>query len=331
MVFIYLLSMLLSLGAATLSADSTPSTDVTEPSDNAETTNQANDKPTLSPDQIGQFKNQLEQWRTDHLKKMTPQQLQITANVAYVLFANTLCDLATRMYLPALVQCTQKIQAKLQGYQDATQEFALLKALTDKLDSINNNRHMTMLTLQEANNYVNDNEQKQLLEPVIPALQSLRSNGQELLRMHADNTKEDVNNYMITAAESLDNIIQTLHTATNMLKNPQELKNALPDILPNNEELAKIDVANRVAQGVANCGWENIMVAQNTMNHIVQLLRTAQLTYGSYYYEIYNYMKESSDEDTYQTQMFNEKGLIPAEYRSTLLPVPQEVAQQFSL
>ena len=322
MLIVYLLSILLSLGANALAADS---------SENSPPTNQPENNAILSPEQLAQFQKQISQWRTDHLTPMAPQQLQIIANIAYLLYANILCDLSTRTYLPALVFCAQKIQEKLQAGQDSTQELALLKTLTDKLQVISNKRSIIGRTLQETNNYINSNAQNQLFQQIMPALQSLQLYSQQLLLMYANNAQQEIDDYMTATAETLNNIVQSLNSAATMFKKPQELKNLLPDVLPNNQELAKIEVATKVAQGIATCGWENITIAQNTMQYLTQLLRVAQIAYGSYYQATYNYMKTRDGNRQYTTHMFDEKGLLPAEYRKTPLPAPQELAQQFSM
>ncbi|MGB8366831.1 MAG: hypothetical protein WCD44_00580, partial [Candidatus Babeliales bacterium] len=291
---------------------------------------QSSPRQLLSSDQREQLEKQIKQWTEDYLSQLEPQQLQLMANITYLLFANTLCEQIIRIYSPALVLSTQKIQEKLGLGQDPMQEMALLKVLTEKLQPLSNKRGTFNQALQETNNYLNNNKQTQLVQEISPALQALQVNSQQLLQIYANNVQSEINNYMTTAAESLTNVVKTLNTAINLFQQPEELSTMLPDTLPSNQELAKLEVVNKVAQGLTACGWDNLVIAQNTGQYLTQLLRISQLFYGSYYYEVYNYIKTKDGNMTYQTQMFDEKGLIPTEYRTTPLPSPQEVVEELS-
>ena len=66
------------------------------------------------------------------------------------------------------------------------------------------------------------------------------------------------------------------------------------------------------------------------MNCLTQLLKVARVVYGTYYQAAYTYMRTKNNNPQYHTHMFDIKGVLPAEYRTTPLPAPQELAQQFS-
>jgi len=66
------------------------------------------------------------------------------------------------------------------------------------------------------------------------------------------------------------------------------------------------------------------------VNYLTRLLKVAQIVYGAYYQTAYTYMKTKNNDSQYHTHMFDVKKLLPAEYRTTPLPTPQELAQQFT-
>jgi len=312
-----LLSVLISLCASPILANSP--------------NNPSHSSTIFSPEQITLLENQVTQWGTDYLSTMTPQQLQIVTNMVYLLYINTLFDLSTRIYLPSLVLCTQKIQKKLQTYDDTTQELALVKVLADKLQSISHTSRMITHKIQVVSHYVDTNAQNEKFQSVISATQDLQLHGQQLLQIYVNKYKQEINECMTTNTQALENIVQCLRSATDMYKKPAELNNLLPDVVTKNKELVKIEIAtSNIAHEITACGWESIAISQNAMNYLTQLLKVAQIMYGAYYQVTYAYMKTQNNNFQYHTHMFDVKGLLPAEYRTTPLPSPQELAQQFS-
>ena len=311
----YFLSLLISFCTGTISANSPDSS----PHNSA----------ILSRGQITHLEKQATQWGTDYLAAMTPQQLQIITNMAYLLYVNILFDLSTRTYVPALLACTQKIQKKLQTNEDTTQELALAKTLAEKLQSIVRTRNVVTHKIQVASHYIDTNAQNEKFQSIISATQALQLHGQQLLCIYANNYKQEINECMTTNAKALDNIVQFLHSAADMYKKPDELNNLLPNVVSENKELVKIEIASNIAYEVTARGWESIAVSQNTMNCLTQLLKVARIVYGTYYQAAYTYMKTKNNNPQYRTHMFDVKGVLPAEYRSTPLPAPQELVQQF--
>ena len=316
MFIFYLLGVLISFCTGTISADSPG--------------NPSHNSTIFSPEQVTLLEKQITLWSTDYLTTMTPQQLQIITNLSYLFYVNALFDFFTQTYVPALVLCTQKIQKKLQTYEDTTQELALAKVLTEKLQSIARTRSLIIHTIQVANNYIETNAQNQKFQLVISAAQALQLHGQQLFCIYANNYKQEINECMTTNAKALENIVQFLHAAADMYKKPDELNNLLPNVVAKNKELVKIEIASNIAHEIRTRGWESIAVSQNTMNYLTQLLQVARIMYGTYYQAAYTYMKTKNNNSQYHTYMFDAKKVLPAEYRTTPLPTPQELAQQFS-
>jgi len=65
------------------------------------------------------------------------------------------------------------------------------------------------------------------------------------------------------------------------------------------------------------------------VNYLTRLLKVVRIVCGAYYQTANTCMKTKNNDSQCHTHMFDVKELLPVEYRTTPLPSPQKLAQQF--
>ena len=84
--------------------------------------------------------NALQSWQTTYLNKMTPQELQFTANFLYISYAIALVESKIRQFSTPLLRLNQSIRLNIATYKDTTDDLAMLKTLLDRLSYVTSAR-----------------------------------------------------------------------------------------------------------------------------------------------------------------------------------------------
>ena len=71
---------------------------------------------------------------------MDAQQLQITANILYLLYANALVDTKMQQFYTALSRLTQTVRSNMAHIANPNNELATLKTVTERLSLISGTR-----------------------------------------------------------------------------------------------------------------------------------------------------------------------------------------------
>ena len=273
--------------------------------------------------------NQISQWIDQHISKMTPEQVQLTANFAYLLYAGALFECAVRTHIPAITTSTTMFTQKLYVNQDALYELAITQALIANLKVAAYGRQLMYETLDQAYQYLDTHEQDEEMQNVLLALESLQLHGQNILRLHAHDKTETINQDISNLCNTLKELKQFLPIATDICKN---LLNdmLLSDIDDNNKTLVKIDKLSNIAQKITQQNSHTICAANRFETHITQLANTGKDLYAAYYQAIYQYMQTNNIDTQYQFLMFYPKGIIIPEFRTKILDSPKQLTDNVS-
>ncbi len=273
--------------------------------------------------------NQVSQWIDEHISQMTPAQVQLTANFSYLLYACALLECAVRIRIPAITKSTNMFTQKLYVNQDALYELAITKALIANLKKTTYGRQLMYETLEQANLYLDAHEEGEDIQHVALALESLQIHGQNILRLHAHNKTDTINQDIAHLRNTLEELKQFLPVAAGICKGLQN--DILPsDIENNNESLVKIDTLSHLALQITQQNTHTIRAADRFEAHLTQLTNAGKDLCAAYYQAIYQYMQTHNIDTQYQFLIFCPKGTITPEFRTKILDSPKQLADNIS-
>ncbi len=129
--------------------------------------------------QTSDVHNEVSEWIDQHVSHMTPEQVQLTANFAYLLYTCALLECTVRTRIPAITATITLFTQKLRSNQDTIYELAIAKALIANLKKTAYGRQLMYKTLEQADLYLDTNKHDEKIQHVVIALESLGTRGRQ--------------------------------------------------------------------------------------------------------------------------------------------------------
>ncbi len=255
-------------------------------------------------------------WKTSFLDQMTPQELQITANIMYLLYANSVIESKIRQFMTPIARLQQSIRTSINEYRNPAEDLATLKTLIDRLSYVIGTRTVYAKTLATGLAIYGKNPIR-IIEDTILALQQ---DAQIRLRAWADEKASATANLLGDCSAHITECMQPLHDICKLHKGlsegllPMELSAedaanksllVLSLILANNQEMLKIN--------------ESMTNALNdTTDHAAQILHIGNEIYRDYYQALYTTLMSLPCDKQYTMTLFSMYDILPDEYKSAL-------------
>ena len=242
---------------------------------------------------------------------MSFQEQEIFANIVYLLYVNALLDATIDRYYAPLSHVTQQIRRNMTDFANPNDELAMAYCLLEDISAITKARLIYNTTLEECLNYYEQHK----TETLDNALQALQINAQECLQKWAHEHSEHFTKSLKKSKTILSENAQNILVASNMLKGLS--KGALPfNTTEENKRIAAINIVMKNNPIFMNHANNISNTLDETMDEAMNIIYIGVEIYRQYYEDIYAIIT-SSDQDS-ATILFDEYGLLPAEYRSSL-------------
>ncbi|HLC07408.1 MAG TPA: hypothetical protein VJJ26_04445 [Candidatus Babeliales bacterium] len=264
----------------------------------------------------------LHTWQTSYIDHMSPQELQITANLVYLLYANSIIEEKIRQFFTPIARLNRAIRVNINIYKNPAEDLATLKTLIERLSFVTSTRTIYNQTLSTCITHYNQNT----VQMIDDALEALQLDAQIKLRSWADKQADETALQLKKSSDVFNDSIQHLQGVSRLHKGMSEGKMpveipaedaesksliALSIILENNPELFTV--------------IENVTNSLNeTSDHVAQIIHAGAEIYKEYYMILYNKLMSPSFDKRYTTTLFSMYGMLPDEYKSTL-PSPDHV------
>lgn len=259
-----------------------------------------------------------QEWAFLYADKMDSEELQLTANFLYILYANALVDTEIQKYYTPLAQLSQIARINLTDTSNPNNELLQLKALAEKLSFLVKARFIYTRLLYECINHCNENQ----TDIVEKALKDLQSHASDMLYEWAEDNNEAFAKQLEKMAKAIVDCEKSLHFASGLYTG---LSNGeLPFVVEDQDKpLAIMNVILQTTPTFMNTA----NTIANALNHIdnraMATICFGTEVYKQHYQTVYNIMAQESFDKNYAITLFDAYGL-PSEHNS-LLPDAEHV------
>lgn len=274
--------------------------------------------------------NTLSTWQTTYLNKMSPQQLQFTANFLYLSCAIATVESKIRQFFIPIARLNQTIRKNISTYKNTTDDLAMLKTLVERLTYVTGARTIYIETLntcakyhEESKSHIVDVMNARLIDT---ALESIQNDAQTQLRAWSDAKNNETNEQLKKSATNMATSAHYFEQASNFYKELGEGTLSIP-IPQEHESYKSLFVLNTIL----NSNPELLAIAEdatNTLNetsqYAEQIIVAGTEIYKQYYATVYNMIMLPTFDKRYATTMFGMHDVLPNEYK-TCLPHPDKV------
>ncbi len=253
-------------------------------------------------------------WTHLYTEQMTPEDLQITANMLYCLYSNTLIDLKIQEYFSPLSELSQIVHSNLSDPMNPNNEIAQLRVLTEKIAYLTKIRFLYTKILDNCLNHYNKNH----IVIVDDALKALQLYAADSLREWADNNNQFFIEHLENSARVIAECAQSIHSASNTHKALSH--EIFPFIVDEKDKsLALINVILRSTPTFMNAAYTTMNTLNNICNDAMKTICFGAHVYKQHYQAVYEIITAESFDKKYATLLFHEQGILPEEY-IVLLP-----------
>jgi hypothetical protein len=274
--------------------------------------------------QLASFnKEHAQQWTQNIIESFNPQEIQLTVNILYLLFANAVLDTKTRLFVIPLTRLTQTIRTNIINYKTTANELSTLKTLTDRLSHVIGARAIYNQMLNVCLEYYNNNSSECMRD----AIAQLQIHGQTTLNQYAYNSNAALAQQLTRSGQALQSGVEPLQSIANFHSSFAQTKLHL--------SLSENDIDTMAAlMDIDELLKNNMIATQNTEyalnvldssnEYILQLISSATEVYKEHYAQLYNYMMSSEYDQSLATTLFGINDFLPEEFKSQL-PSPDRV------
>ena len=263
----------------------------------------------------------IEEWQS-YLDRMTPQELQITANIIFLLSATSVSEQIISQFTTPIARLHQTIRTKIATYQNPTEELTTLKTLLDRLSYVVGARTIYSQTL----NTCLASYGKQPVQIIEDAILSIQLYAQTTLRAWAHSKADETSQQLKKCSDLIIDRIQEFHGVSLLHKGMSD--GQLPIKIPSEEEVNKSLIILSI---ILKNNLELLTVTEDVVNalnettdHAAQIIQVGVEIYKEYYRAIYKKLMSPSCDKKYATTLFSMYDVLPDEYRS-LLPDPDHI------
>ena len=261
-------------------------------------------------------------WAQSCKQYMTPQELHITANIAYHLYAKAVISEKLQKFLSPFDHLTQKVRNNILAEVATTgEDITILQKHIDKLSYIQGTDVVYSNMLKVCLQYYDEHE----TETINAALEAIQLAGQELLVTWAHENAAQTNELLATNAKNFAESAHYFTTASTFYKQLSE--GTLPvESEDYTKEILRLNLVLKTGAQIIITADSIINMLNHTSDHALQMLIVGQKLYKEIYTAVYNILMQSNCTQQYKTTMFSMHGLLPDEYK-TILPHPDQVFQ----
>jgi hypothetical protein len=261
-----------------------------------------------------------QEWGSQCSQYMNPQELQLTANILYLLYANAVIDSKVQQFFTPISRLTQAIISDMTDHKkNPSENLATLRKLADRLALITGTRVIYTEMLNVCLSHYDKNQ----IAIINSALENLQLHAQDVLRTHAHETTEKTNAYLKKSEKILADSAQLFAAASGFHKGLSE--GSLP--FESTEENKPLMIIDALLQGT-HMLIQNTDAITNTLNdtcdHAMKIICVGTELYKQHYNALYTIITAPSFDKHYAKTMFSMHGLLPEEYTSPL-PHPDHV------
>jgi hypothetical protein len=260
----------------------------------------------------------LDSWENKYLSSLTPQELQLLANMFHLLHTTVVIELKTQQLSCALTKLNQDIRIAIGQQHNPSEEISSLKVLADRLAFVSGSRIIYNKTLEKCLAYYEENRSSIMHQ----ALEECRLFAQKAMRFYSQDQLPETKNLLKKNSEDLDKSIQILgdvfylYNEMNDGKLPGELSD--DDYDEEDKELLIHSLVLQINAQLVAFTENNLLTFYETAHYTGNILNSGTQLYQNLYARIHNRLITASIDKKYTTTMFSMYGILPEEYRSTL-------------
>jgi len=259
-------------------------------------------------------------WAIQCYKQMSFQELQMTANILYLLYANAIIDSTVQQFFTPISRLTQSILLNMNDIDNPNNDIITLKKLLKKLSIVTNARMFYTETLNTCFNYYDQNQ----TDSINAALQELQLYGQTSLRSWAKINCENTIMNLQNCEKVYEHSAQLFHASSGFHKGLSE--GALPvEVNQDDKELIKLHIILNNAETLIEQTNTIINTINDSCDHAMSIICAGIDLYRLHYHALYTIIASPSFDQNYATTLFSAQGLLPEEYKM-FLPHPHQVA-----
>ena len=278
--------------------------------------------PVLSAEKIAGIEQHAQRWINEQIIGMEPEDIQLTANLLYLLYAGSVIEYTVRSVLPTFISHAWNIRKEIDNYHTCTSEFKTFGTTANNLRMWSNMRHTILQNLQVCETYID----KQASEAVQCACEHIKNEGKQQLCRYATKNKQTLHQDIQNTLKRYHDIGEFVRTAGNMLNG---LCSDYP--LTTNEQfktIKQIESASRVADQSVQYAATINEASTHITHHMLELIQVSTIIYVSYYKALCEFMQQNV-EPNFITCMVTPEGIIPKSLRTELLPHPEKIVRNF--
>jgi hypothetical protein len=259
----------------------------------------------------------LQYWQNTYLNKMTPTELQYTANYLYLSYAIALVESKIRQFSTPISRLNQSVRTNIATYKNTADDLVMLKTLLDRLSYVTGARTIYMETLNTYTKHCNELKNK----TIIAALTYIQLYAKNALRVWTDERSISTTEQLKNSAINVSAITQHLMGTCGLHKRLSD--GILPVEIPEENEQYKSIIIHEI---ILNNNIQLQSIADNltnsfneTFDYAAQIVSAGAEIYKQYYAVIHYMIMSPAFDKQYATTMFGMHDILPGEYK-TLLP-----------
>lgn len=267
------------------------------------------------------FSQHARNWGNQCIQKMTPRELQLTANLLYLIYVNGLLDTQIQHCFYPLSKLTRTIRNNLMGPSDTNQELFQLRVLVDNITYLNSLRTLYTQMLHSYWEYYEKNKENNMDQ----AIHTVQSYASEFLSDWVYQYRDTTNILLKELSDTLIESSQYLCVAGRFYKGLSE--NDYPFLIEKEEEkpfaIFEALLKNEPHATLAIDKAQNTLIT--TIDHAMNIICLSTHIYKEYY-EALRTMMVSHVDSSYTTIVWDAYGM-PIPHYEILLPHADHIVE----
>jgi hypothetical protein len=251
---------------------------------------------------------------------MTPQELQIIANITYLLYANAFIDSKIQETYSPLARLSQKIRINMTDVTNPNNELTTLHLLIEKLSYLTKARTVYTDMLNTCFNYYNQHK----TDAIEATLKALQLHAQDYLRAWADENNQEFIEYLQESTATMTQVAEYIQSTSNI--HTKIVAGILPFEIEeeSSKSIAILHAVTKSAPFSISAADAIINALDETVDQAMKIIYKGTEIYKEYYQEFYNII--ATGDKQYATVLFGRERLLPKKSRP-LLPSTNQLIE----
>jgi hypothetical protein len=263
-------------------------------------------------------------WSETLIKDSSSEDIQLIANIVYLLYANALIDIKIHQFIIPITQLTQTVKANIANYKKTADELKLLRTLIDRLIFVTGARTIYNQQLKTCIEYADKNISPELNKYI----QELELYGQIAINQFAQDNTPQMEKMLDQSARLIQESLEPLQVIANF--HTAVANGSVAEIVKNDESIREV-AASFIIDRLCSNNRIAIQHAENILNtldsstvSLNRLIFCGAEICKQHYVVLYNHMNSHNFDPSYAVTLFGMNNLLEPEYAS-LLPHPDKV------